>query len=185
MLPFHMTPKQQSAWIMWTLQRLWYWSVTIKIASTWEGIQAAKVLEALPVTSRCFSVYTKHKHVQSDFNLTICRPYFRLVQKGVDAYPIEKDPGVVSVKKLTTSSKIFQLKWWVRASGSSAWPCRMWFANDFTGAQLEQDTRTVDAALDATKSQRLLLDLLKMKKALKTNWLNGIPTFTRWCRWLY
>ena len=59
---------------------------------------------------------------------------------------------------LTTSSKIFQLKSWVRASVASTKCCTLQdvicLRSPSLLTQLEQDTRTVDAALDANKAKQ-------------------------------
>ena len=100
---------------------------------------------------------------QSYFNLTFCRPYFRLVQKaeGVDSYPIEKDPGVVSVKKIYTYYKQQNIPTQVMGASFRSIDqvlglagCDLLTISPSLLTQLEQDTRTVDAALDANKAKQ-------------------------------
>ncbi len=92
-----------------------------------------------------------------------CRPYFRLVQKaeGVDSYPIEKDPGVVSVKKIYTYYKQQNIPTQVMGASFRSIDqvlglagCDLLTISPSLLTQLEQDTRTVDAALDANKAKQ-------------------------------
>jgi transaldolase len=97
----------------------------IKIASTWEGIQAAKVLEAEGIPCNLTLLFGLHQaQACADAKITLISPFVGRIldwykkAEGVDQYPIEKDPGVLSVKKFitTTSNTAFQHRSWVQVS---------------------------------------------------------------------
>jgi transaldolase len=81
--------------------------VLIKIASTWQGIQAAKQLEAQGIHCNLTLLFGLHQAAAcAEANVTLISPfvgrildwYKKAEQK--DSYPIELDPGVLSVKKI-------------------------------------------------------------------------------------
>ncbi|MCF9046040.1 transaldolase [Acinetobacter nectaris] len=81
--------------------------ILIKIASTWQGIQAAKVLEAEGIHCNLTLLFGLHQaRACADANITLISPFVGRIldwykkAEGVDQYPIEKDPGVLSVKKI-------------------------------------------------------------------------------------
>ena len=81
--------------------------ILIKIASTWEGIQAAKVLEAEGIPCNLTLLFGLHQaQACADAKVTLISPFVGRIldwykkAEGVDQYPIEKDPGVLSVKKI-------------------------------------------------------------------------------------
>ncbi|MBF7689423.1 MULTISPECIES: transaldolase [Acinetobacter] len=81
--------------------------ILIKIASTWQGIQAAKALEAEGIHCNLTLLFGLHQaRACADANVTLISPFvgrildwYKKADK-VDSYPIEKDPGVLSVKKI-------------------------------------------------------------------------------------
>lgn len=81
--------------------------VLIKIASTWQGIQAAKVLEEQGIHCNLTLLFGLHQAAAcATAKVTLISPfvgrildwYKKAEQK--DSYPIEQDPGVVSVKQI-------------------------------------------------------------------------------------
>lgn len=81
--------------------------VLIKIASTWQGIQAAKHLEEQGIHCNLTLLFGLHQAAAcAEANITLISPfvgrildwYKKAEQK--DSYPIELDPGVLSVKKI-------------------------------------------------------------------------------------
>lgn len=81
--------------------------ILIKIASTWEGIQAAKVLEAEGIHCNLTLLFGLHQaKACADAKVTLISPFvgrildwYKKAEK-VNSYPIEKDPGVLSVKQI-------------------------------------------------------------------------------------
>lgn len=81
--------------------------ILIKIASTWEGIQAAKVLEAEGIHCNLTLLFGLHQaQACADAKVTLISPFVGRIldwykkAENVDSYPIEKDPGVLSVKQI-------------------------------------------------------------------------------------
>lgn len=86
--------------------------VLIKIASTWQGIQAAKQLEAEGIHCNLTLLFGLHQaQACADANVTLISPFVGRIldwykkAENKDSYPIEQDPGVVSVKKIYTYYK--------------------------------------------------------------------------------
>ncbi|WP_224970732.1 transaldolase [Acinetobacter oleivorans] len=142
--------------------------ILIKIASTWEGIQAAKVLEAEGIACNLTLLFGLHQaQACADAKVTLISPFVGRIldwykkAEGVDAYPIEKDPGVVSVKKIYTHYKQQNIPTQVMGASFRSIDqvlglagCDLLTISPGLLTQLEQDTRTVDAALDANKSKQ-------------------------------
>ena len=81
--------------------------ILIKIASTWEGIQAAKILEAESIHCNLTLLFGLHQaKACADAGVTLISPFVGRIldwykkAENVDHYPIEKDPGVLSVKQI-------------------------------------------------------------------------------------
>lgn len=86
--------------------------ILIKIASTWEGIQAAKVLESEGINCNLTLLFGLHQaKACADANVKLISPFVGRIldwykkAENVSAYPIEKDPGVLSVKEIFTYYK--------------------------------------------------------------------------------
>lgn len=91
--------------------------ILIKIASTWEGIQAAKVLEAEGIHCNLTLLFGMHQaKACADAKVTLISPFVGRIldwykkAENVDSYPIEKDPGVISVKHIYAYYKQHQVK---------------------------------------------------------------------------
>lgn len=81
--------------------------ILIKIASTWEGIQAAKALEAEGIHCNLTLLFGLHQaRACADAKVTLISPFVGRIldwykkAENVDHYPIENDPGVLSVKQI-------------------------------------------------------------------------------------
>lgn len=91
--------------------------ILIKIASTWEGIQAAKVLEAEGIHCNLTLLFGMHQaKACADAKVTLISPFVGRIldwykkAENVDSYPIEQDPGVISVKHIYHYYKQYQVK---------------------------------------------------------------------------
>ena len=78
--------------------------ILIKIASTWEGIQAAAVLEDEGISCNLTLLFGLHQAIAcADNNITLISPFVGRIldwykkDSGRDSYPAAEDPGVVSV----------------------------------------------------------------------------------------
>ena len=82
-------------------------SVLIKIAATWEGIQAAKYLEQQGIHCNLTLIFGLAQAAAcADAKVTLISPFvgrildwYKAFDKK-DSYPIEQDPGVLSVKQI-------------------------------------------------------------------------------------
>lgn len=81
--------------------------ILIKIASTWEGIQAAKALEAEGIHCNLTLLFGLHQaQACAEANVTLISPFVGRIldwykkAENVDHYPIDQDPGVLSVKQI-------------------------------------------------------------------------------------
>lgn len=81
--------------------------VLIKIAATWQGIQAAKQLEQQGIACNLTLIFGLAQAAASaDADATLISPFVGRIldwhkkNEGRDAYPIEQDPGVLSVKRI-------------------------------------------------------------------------------------
>ncbi|AJB66635.1 transaldolase [Acinetobacter baumannii] len=142
--------------------------ILIKIASTWEGIQAAKVLEAEGIACNLTLLFGLHQaQACADAKVTLISPFVGRIldwykkAEGVGSYPIEKDPGVVSVKKIYTYYKQQNIPTQVMGASFRSIDqvlglagCDLLTISPSLLTQLEQDTRTVDAVLDANKAKQ-------------------------------
>jgi transaldolase len=81
--------------------------ILIKIAATWEGIQAARVLEQEGIHCNLTLIFALHQAVAcADAGITLISPFVGRIldwykkSEGKDSYPIELDPGVLSVREI-------------------------------------------------------------------------------------
>src|SRR5215468_9042285 len=81
--------------------------ILIKIASTWEGIRAAEILEKEGIHCNLTLLFGIHQAVAcADAGVTLISPFVGRIldwykkAEGRDSYPPAEDPGVVSVTKI-------------------------------------------------------------------------------------
>lgn len=81
--------------------------ILIKIAATWEGIQAARALEAEDIHCNLTLIFGLHQAVAcAEAKVTLISPFVGRIldwykkSEGKDSYPIELDPGVLSVREI-------------------------------------------------------------------------------------
>ncbi|SDB88426.1 transaldolase [Acinetobacter boissieri] len=86
--------------------------ILIKIASTWEGIQAAKILQSEGIDCNLTLLFGLHQaKACADADVKLISPFVGRIldwykkAENVSDYPIEKDPGVLSVKEIYTYYK--------------------------------------------------------------------------------
>ncbi|HHP7245053.1 MAG TPA: transaldolase, partial [Elainellaceae cyanobacterium] len=91
--------------------------VLIKIASTWEGIQAAEVLEKEGIHCNLTLLFGIHQAAAcADAGVTLISPFVGRIldwykkSTGRDSYPPEEDPGVVSVTQIYNYFRKFGYK---------------------------------------------------------------------------
>ena len=81
--------------------------VLIKIASTWEGIRAAEILEKRGIHCNLTLLFSFAQAAAcADAGVTLISPFVGRIldwhkkHEGVDGYPAHKDPGVLSVTRI-------------------------------------------------------------------------------------
>ena len=91
--------------------------VLIKLASTWEGVQAAKLLEKEGIHCNMTLLFSLIQAVAcAEAKATLASPFVGRIldwytaHEKVDSYPPEKDPGVVSVTEIYNYYKKFGFK---------------------------------------------------------------------------
>ena len=91
--------------------------ILIKIASTWEGIQAAAVLEKEGIHCNLTLLFGIHQAIAcADNGITLISPFVGRIldwykkDSGRDSYPAAEDPGVISVTQIYNYYKKFGYK---------------------------------------------------------------------------
>ncbi|MBJ9984370.1 transaldolase [Acinetobacter sp. S40] len=146
--------------------------ILIKIASTWEGIQAAKILEAEGIACNLTLLFGLHQaQACADAKVTLISPFvgrildwYKKAEK-VDHYPIEKDPGVISVKKIYNYYKQQAIQTQVMGASFRSVEqvlglagCDLLTISPTLLAELSQDNRQVETVLSqesASKAEKI------------------------------
>lgn len=91
--------------------------ILIKIASTWEGIKAAEVLEKEGIHCNLTLLFGLHQAIAcAEAGITLISPFVGRIldwhkkETGRDSYPPAEDPGVLSVSKIYNYYKKFGYK---------------------------------------------------------------------------
>ena len=89
--------------------------VLIKIASTWEGIKAAEILEKEGIHTNLTLLFSKVQAIAcAEAGITLISPFVGRIldwykkDRGVDHIPAQKDPGVLSVTEIYNYYKKFE-----------------------------------------------------------------------------
>ena len=139
--------------------------ILIKIASTWEGIQAARALEAEGIHCNLTLLFGLHQaQACADAKVTLISPFVGRIldwykkAENVESYPINKDPGVVSVKQIYQYYKQHQIKTEIMGASFRSIDqvlglagCDLLTVSPSLLAELELDTREVQLQLDPSK----------------------------------
>lgn len=137
--------------------------ILIKIASTWEGIQAAKILEAEGIHCNLTLLFGLHQaKACADAKVTLISPFVGRIldwykkAEQVEHYPIERDPGVVSVKQIYEFYKQHQIRTEVMGASFRSIEqvlglagCDLLTVSPHLLAELSQDQRIVTTQLQA------------------------------------
>lgn len=135
--------------------------ILIKIASTWEGIQAAKILQSEGIDCNLTLLFGLHQaKACADANVKLISPFVGRIldwykkAENVTEYPIEKDPGVLSVKEIYQYYKSHGIKTEIMGASFRSTAqvlglagCDLLTISPALLAQLEQDTSTVKTQL--------------------------------------
>lgn len=141
--------------------------ILIKIASTWEGIQAAKALEAEGIHCNLTLLFGLHQaQACAEANVKLISPFvgrildwYKKAEK-VDHYPIEKDPGVLSVKQIYHFYKQHQVQTEIMGASFRSTEqvlglagCDLLTVSPNLLAELDNDSREVTAQLVYTPTE--------------------------------
>lgn len=143
--------------------------ILIKIASTWEGIQAAKALEAEGIHCNLTLLFGLHQaQACAEANVKLISPFvgrildwYKKAEK-VDHYPIEKDPGVLSVKQIYHFYKQHQVQTEIMGASFRSIEqvlglagCDLLTVSPSLLAELDNDSREVTAQLVYTPTESI------------------------------
>ena len=141
--------------------------ILIKIASTWEGIQAAKALEAEGVHCNLTLLFGLHQaQACAEAGVTLISPFVGRIldwykkAENVSSYPVEQDPGVLSVKQIYHYYKQRSVKTEIMGASFRSIDqvlglagCDLLTVAPNLLAELEQDTREVQVQLSEKQAQ--------------------------------
>jgi len=91
--------------------------ILIKIASTWEGLQAARVLEAEGIHCNLTLLFSlAQAAVAADVGATLVSPFVGRItdyfkkRDNVSSFPVDQDPGIISVRRIFNYYKSYGYK---------------------------------------------------------------------------
>jgi len=91
--------------------------ILVKLAATWEGVQATKILQQKGIDCNLTLIFNKVQAIAcADAGAFLISPFVGRItdwcQKlnGVSSYPIEQDPGVISVREIYNYYKANNVK---------------------------------------------------------------------------
>lgn len=135
--------------------------ILIKIASTWQGIQAAKILEVEGIHCNLTLLFGLHQaKACADAKVTLISPFVGRIldwykkAEQVDSYTIDQDPGVLSVKQIYDFYKQHDVKTEIMGASFRSVEqvlglagCDLLTVSPHLLAELSQDHREVSAQL--------------------------------------
>ncbi|MGE8684170.1 MAG: transaldolase [Acinetobacter sp.] len=141
--------------------------ILIKIASTWEGIQAAKALEAEGIHCNLTLLFGLHQaQACAEAKVTLISPFVGRIldwfkkAENVDSYPIDKDPGVLSVKQIYHYYKQHNIQTEIMGASFRSIDqvlglagCDLLTVSPNLLVELEKDQRTVEVQLSPEHAQ--------------------------------
>jgi len=154
--------------------------ILIKIASTWEGIRAAEVLEKEGIHCNLTLLFGLHQAIAcAEAKVTLISPFVGRIldwykkDTGKDSYPSAEDPGVLSVTTIYNYYKKFGYK--TEVMGASfrnlgeitelAGCDLLTIAPKFLG-ELQATIGELPRKLDATKAEAMSIEKMPMDKAI-------------------
>ena len=153
--------------------------VLIKIASTWEGIQAAAVLEKEGIHCNLTLLFGMHQAIACAENgITLISPFVGRIldwykkDTGRDSYPANEDPGVVSVTDVYNYYKKFGYKTEVMGASfrnigeiTELAGCDLLTIAPSLLAELQSTAAELPRKLDPAKAATMPIDKLSIDKA--------------------
>ncbi|MEL6221344.1 MAG: transaldolase [Cyanobacteria bacterium J06627_8] len=153
--------------------------VLIKIASTWEGIRAAEVLEKEGIHCNLTLLFGMHQAVAcAEAGVTLISPFVGRIldwykkETGRDSYPANEDPGVLSVTSIYNYFHKFGYKTEIMGASfrnigeiCELAGCDLLTISPALLKQLSETTDDLPRKLDPDKSQDMDIERLSVDKA--------------------
>jgi transaldolase len=153
--------------------------ILIKIASTWEGIRAAEILEKEGIHCNLTLLFGLHQAIAcAEAGATLISPFVGRIldwykkETGRDSYPSAEDPGVLSVTTIYNYYKKFGYKTEVMgASFRNLGEITELAGSDLLTiapsllSELQSGTGELPRKLDATKAATMSIEKITMDKA--------------------
>ena len=153
--------------------------ILIKIASTWEGIKAAEILEQEGIHCNLTLLFGLHQAAAcADAKVTLISPFVGRIldwykaDTGRDSYPPSEDPGVLSVTEIYNYYKKFGYSTEVMGASfrnigeiCELAGCDLLTISPKLLAQLREQEATLERKLDPAKAADLEIEKISMNKA--------------------
>jgi transaldolase len=154
--------------------------ILIKIASTWEGIRAAEILQKEGIHCNLTLLFGLHQAIAcAEANVTLISPFVGRIldwykkSTGRDSYPAAEDPGVLSVTKIYEYYKHHGHKTEVMGASfrnmgeiTELAGCDLLTIAPSLLAELESGSGTLERKLDPKKAQGKKIDKIEMTEAV-------------------
>lgn len=152
--------------------------VLIKIASTWEGIKAAEILEKEGIHCNLTLLFGIHQAIAcAEAKVTLISPFVGRIldwykkDSGRDSYPATEDPGVLSVTEIYNYYKKFGYKTEVMGASfrnlgeiTELAGCDLLTISPKFLAQLQETTENLPRKLDPAKANAMKIEKISMDK---------------------
>ncbi|MEB3217852.1 MAG: transaldolase [Nostocales cyanobacterium 94392] len=153
--------------------------VLIKIASTWEGIKAAEILEKEGIHCNLTLLFGLHQAIAcAEAGVTLISPFVGRIldwykkDTGKDSYPAAEDPGVLSVTTIYNYYKKFGYKTEVMGASfrnlgeiTELAGCDLLTISPKFLAELQDTIGELPRKLDASKAEAMDIEKISMDKA--------------------
>ena len=154
--------------------------ILIKIASTWEGIQAAAVLEKEGISCNLTLLFGMHQAIAcAENDITLISPFVGRIldwykkDTGRDSYEPSEDPGVVSVTEVYNYYKKFDYKTEVMGASfrnigeiTELAGCDLLTISPALLATLQETEGDLPRKLDPVKAKTMDIKKISMDKAI-------------------
>eukprot|EP00005_Dracoamoeba_jomungandri_P005983 CAMPEP_0174261960 /NCGR_PEP_ID=MMETSP0439-20130205/12691_1 /TAXON_ID=0 /ORGANISM="Stereomyxa ramosa, Strain Chinc5" /LENGTH=325 /DNA_ID=CAMNT_0015346581 /DNA_START=9 /DNA_END=986 /DNA_ORIENTATION=- len=153
--------------------------ILLKIASTWEGLAAAKILEAEGLHTNLTLLFSlEQAAVAGEVGATLISPFagritdFYKAKEGRDSYPPEEDPGVLSVKEIYNYMKKFGYKTVVMGASfrnveqiKALAGCDLLTVSPQLLKELQSSSDAVSKQLDAEVAKKMEIEKLELTES--------------------
>ncbi len=153
--------------------------ILIKIATTWEGIQAAKVLEKEGIHTNLTLLFSKVQAVAcAEAGVQLISPFVGRIldwykkDQAVDHFPAHKDPGVISVseifnyyKKYKHSTEIMGASFRNKEEIIELAGCDLLTISPMLLAEIESSELKIEQKLNAKNAQNMSIEKIATDEA--------------------